>query len=191
MYYFRSSSVCTHVFRHLFYCACRHDDVIKGEHFARYCPFVRGIHRWPVNSPHKGQWREALIFSLICAWINGWVNNRETGDLRRHRAHYAVTVMDVQRDLTRAGGILRFNWSRRISLDPAVARWIVHRHIVRSIPVQSVRPCDGNVFYPSIHCLSMLRESLFLFHAHRIHYRYTAQWPLLLTCINFNPKMDE
>ena len=55
--------------------------------------FVRGIHRSPVNSPHKGQWRGALIFSLICAWINGWVNNREAGDLRRLRAHYDVTVM--------------------------------------------------------------------------------------------------
>ena len=32
-------------------------------------PFVRGIHRWPVNSPHKGQWRGALVFSLIYAWI--------------------------------------------------------------------------------------------------------------------------
>ena len=33
------------------------------------------------------------MFSLICIWINGWVNNRETGDLRRYRAHYDVTVM--------------------------------------------------------------------------------------------------
>ena len=47
----------------------------------------------PVNSPHKGQWRGALMFSLICAWINGWVNNREAVDLRRYRAHYDVTVM--------------------------------------------------------------------------------------------------
>ena len=54
---------------------------------------MRGIHRSPVNSPHKGQWRGALMFSLICAWINGWVNNREAVDLRRHRAHYGVTVM--------------------------------------------------------------------------------------------------
>ena len=49
--------------------------------------------RWPVNSPHKGQWRGDLMFSLICAWINGWVNNGEAGDLRRHRAYYDVTVM--------------------------------------------------------------------------------------------------
>ena len=45
------------------------------------------------KSPHKGQWRGALMFSLICAWINGWGNNDEGGDLRRHRAHYDVIVM--------------------------------------------------------------------------------------------------
>ena len=70
-----------------------HDDVIKWKHFPRYWPFVRGIHRSPVNSPHKGQWRGALIFSLICARINGWVNNHEAGDLRRHRAYYDVIVL--------------------------------------------------------------------------------------------------
>ena len=70
-----------------------HDDVIKLKHFPRYWPFVRGIHRSPVNSPHKGQWRGALMFSLICVWINGWVNNREAGDLRRYRAHHDVAVM--------------------------------------------------------------------------------------------------
>ena len=44
-----------------------HDDVIKWKHFPRYWPFVRGNHRSSVNSPHKGQWRGALVFSLICA----------------------------------------------------------------------------------------------------------------------------
>ena len=43
--------------------------------------------------PSQSQWRGALMFSLICAWINGWANNREAGDLRRHRAHYDVIVM--------------------------------------------------------------------------------------------------
>ena len=70
-----------------------HDDVIKWKHFPRYWPFVRGIHRSPVNSPHKGQWRGALMSSLICVWINGWVNDREAGDLRRYRGHYDVIVM--------------------------------------------------------------------------------------------------
>ena len=54
-----------------------HDDVIKWKHFPRYWPFELGIHRSRVNSPHKGQWRGALMFSLICVWINGWVNNGE------------------------------------------------------------------------------------------------------------------
>ena len=72
-----------------------HYDVIKWKHFPRYWPFVRGIHRSPVNSPHKGQWRGALMFTLICARLNGWVNNREAGDLRRHRAHYDVIGMDA------------------------------------------------------------------------------------------------
>ena len=44
-----------------------HDDVIKWKHFPRY--------------------------SLIWAWMNGWVNNREAGDLRRNRVHYDVIVM--------------------------------------------------------------------------------------------------
>ena len=70
-----------------------HDDVIKWTHFPRYWPFVRGIHRSPVNSPHKGKWRGALMFSLICGWINDWVNNREAGDLRRYRVHYDVRLM--------------------------------------------------------------------------------------------------
>ena len=47
----------------------------------------------PVNSPHKGQWRGALKFSMICVWINDWVNNREAGDLIRHRSYYDVIIM--------------------------------------------------------------------------------------------------
>ena len=49
--------------------------------------------RSPVNSPHKGQWRGVLMFTLICARINGWVNNREAGDLRPNRAHYGVMLL--------------------------------------------------------------------------------------------------
>ena len=70
-----------------------HDDVIKWKYFPRYWPFVREIHRSPVNFPHKGQWRGALMFTLICAQKNGWVNNGEAGDLRRYLAHYDVIVM--------------------------------------------------------------------------------------------------
>ena len=55
--------------------------------------WLRGIHRSPVNSPHTDQWRGALMLSSICAWTNGWLNNRDAGYLRRHCAHYDVTVM--------------------------------------------------------------------------------------------------
>ena len=48
------------------------DDVIKWKYFSRYWPFVWGIHRSPVNSLHKGQWHGALMFSMICDWINAW-----------------------------------------------------------------------------------------------------------------------
>ena len=45
--------------------------------------------------PSQSQWRGALMFSLICTWTNGWANNRVTGDLRRHRAHYDVHIMTI------------------------------------------------------------------------------------------------
>ena len=57
--------------------------------------FVRGIHRSQVNSPHKGRWRRALMFSLICAWTNNWAKNGDAGDLRCHHTHYDVTVMSA------------------------------------------------------------------------------------------------
>ena len=53
------------------------------ETFSALLAICGGTHRSTVNSTHKGQWRGALMFSLICVWINRWVNNREAGDLRR------------------------------------------------------------------------------------------------------------
>ena len=67
-----------------------HDDIIKWKH---YWPFVRGIHQSQVDSSHKGQWRRALMLSLICTWTNGWANNWDTSNLRCYHAHYDVTVM--------------------------------------------------------------------------------------------------
>ena len=56
------------------------------------------------GSPHKGQWRRALMFSLISAWTNGWTNNRDPGDLRRCPARYDVTVMF-------SNNLFRLSWS--------------------------------------------------------------------------------
>ena len=47
----------------------KHYEVIKWKCFPRYWPFVQGIHRPPVNSPHRGQWRGTL---MNCARTNGW-----------------------------------------------------------------------------------------------------------------------
>ena len=68
-----------------------HDDVIKWEHFPRYWTFVTG------RFPSKGQWRGALMFSLTCAWTNGWANNRDDGDLTCHRTYCDVTIMEWNR----------------------------------------------------------------------------------------------
>ena len=62
------------------------------ETFSALLALCAGNSLVPVNYPHKGQWRGALMFSLICAWINRWVNNGEAGDFRRYRTHYDVIV---------------------------------------------------------------------------------------------------
>ena len=72
------------------------------ETFSALLALYAGNSPFPMNSPHKGQWRGALMFSFIYAWINDWVNNREAGDLRRQRGHYDVIVMSLElaQDLT-------------------------------------------------------------------------------------------
>ena len=69
---------------------------LQMETFSALLAICAGNSPIAVNSPHKGQWRGALMFSLLCVWINGWVNNREACDLRRYRAHCDVTVMGHQ-----------------------------------------------------------------------------------------------
>ena len=64
------------------------------ETFSALLAICAGNSPVPVNSPHKGQWRGALMFSLICVWINDWVNNREAVDLRPYRVHYDVILMN-------------------------------------------------------------------------------------------------
>ena len=56
---------------------------------------ARGIHRWPVDSPHKGLWHGELIFSLMRLWTNSWAISRDAGELRCNGAHFDVTVMST------------------------------------------------------------------------------------------------
>ena len=154
-----------------------HDDVSKWKRFPRYWPFERGIHRSPVNSPHKGQWRGALMFSLICVWINSWVNNREAGDLRRYRAHYDVIVMLQEIKIMCRGVNVRvaeysrcFNWSNCQrqnncpehacgSCDPIIyihrISWVINQFITVVIPLNEV--LVGPVWHiPAVHSLSYI-----------------------------------
>ena len=48
-------------------------------------------HRWILHT--KASDAERCCSFLICAWWNGWANNRKAGNLRRHRAHIDVIVM--------------------------------------------------------------------------------------------------
>ena len=71
-------------------CNDKHVDVMKW----KLCP-----RNWWIPRT-KADWRGALMFSLICVWINGWENNREAGDLRRYHAHYDVIVMKASPNIT-------------------------------------------------------------------------------------------
>ena len=64
--------------------------------FSALPALCEGIHRSPLDSPHKDQWRGILMFSFICLWTHGWANNQDVGDLKRRRVHYCITVMWIQ-----------------------------------------------------------------------------------------------
>ena len=93
--------------------------------------------RSPVDSPHKGQWRGALMFSLICTSTNGWANNRDAGDLERHHAQYNVTVINCYQ--------LRFNipcccpvkllWASQFSLKDCMSPLRPLREILSWWPI--------------------------------------------------------
>ena len=104
-----------------------HDDVIKWKHFPRDW-------RSPVNSPRKGQGRGALMFYLICVWINGWINNHEAGDLKHYRAHHDVTVMGSS-PVVLAGNICQ--------MQP-FSRWQHSFHLKAALPLTKMfatTPC--------------------------------------------------
>ena len=75
-------------------CAFRcHYDVTQWRRLLRYRPFAMGIHRWPMDSPHKGPVAQTLMFSLMIVQTNSWIIRPVPGDLRRHCAHCDVIIM--------------------------------------------------------------------------------------------------
>ena len=84
-----------------------------------------------MNSPHKGQLRGPLMFSLICTRINDWENGREAGDLRRHRTHYDAIVLNDWRIATKSYShltIYMYDWYRwHINMSPDLqGTWTPH-----------------------------------------------------------------
>ena len=141
-----------------------HDDVIKWKHFPRYWPFVRGTHRSPVNSRHKGQWHEALMFSLIYARIKGWVNTCEAGDLRRHHAHYEVIVMDTGTHFTK--GLWAYDWNLLNNLIIVIIM-LIHSSVkfshVTTIELSKMPNC-------------VLIRPLFFLSKHNMHFTRFGLW---------------
>ena len=74
-------------------CITRHDDVMTWEGFPHYWPFSWWRHQMETFSASLAICAGNSWFTMICARINGWVNNGEAGDLRRHCTHYDVVVM--------------------------------------------------------------------------------------------------
>ena len=139
------------------------------QNFPRNWPFVRGIHRYQVNSPHKGQWRGALMFSLICVWINGWINNREAGDLRRHRGHYDVNVMKLGMNLK---VIQLFRWY--LNFPIGVAEGCLQRTIVVILTTVLYISFVFDLFLNCISSCKNITQSLILLpFGHRIQ----IPWP--------------
>ena len=111
---------------------CKYHDLISSCSPC-YWPF-QGIHRSPLNSPHKGQWRGDLMFSLFCTQINGWINNDEAGDLKRLIAHYDFAVMKHQCPISQ---YRRGKWVNSSSPPPTHTHTHTHTHTL--VPHMCVR----------------------------------------------------
>ena len=158
------------------------------EKFSALLAFVRGIHRSPVNSRHKGQWRGVFRISLICAWINVWVNKREAGDLGRHSAHYDVTVMS-RKDLDSHGfGTVRY------------AVFVFHKEGFQRHALPQYRKIYRYIFMVKLHdkkefwnrylchlwSLSLNMDSLFIHSCKSNNTHYKVWYKITYPLLNFN-----
>ena len=111
--------------------AIYHEDVIKWKYFPRNWSFVRGVHRSPVTSPNKGQWRGALMFSLICAWKSGLETPWD--GLRRHRAHYDVRVMSAMYRIGTSRSSIQegSSYNRMSVMTTQITFQILHTHALK------------------------------------------------------------
>ena len=131
----------------------------------------------------KGQWRGALMFSFICAWMNGWINNRKASDLWRHRAHYDVTVMEnasstqpqqitTQRDTHHVNNTMRCRFN--------AVKFLRNPHKRRPIARRDTHVWYGVSFVSITFIYSLLQSLLCYVHYHAISYNigplYNGTW---------------
>ena len=112
-----------------------HDDIMKMKRFPRHWPSVRGIHRSPVDSPHKSSVRKDMIFSLMLALTRCWQNDRVAGDFRGHDANCDVTLMAyIFPQLYCTLQLLnRFvPWVSFVALTASLSRYIYYRFSTRA-----------------------------------------------------------
>ena len=110
------------------------------------------------------------MFSMICAWINSWVNNREAGDLWRHRTHYDVIVMILLSHL-----IAMTLYERHSVPD----HWLFVQHLAIKINVQVPHywPCVIDDRFPSQKAINAENFSMSWLYAVMFLYRTDAlQW---------------
>ena len=128
----------------------KHDDVRKWKHFPRNWPFVRRIHRSSVNSPHKGQWRGALM--CVCdlrlnkrlskQWWCWWFEtpSRTLWRNRNEKTNVENWFNDPHRKTRRKKPLMSSLW-----LVSAIKSWRRHSqclYVIRSLFGQSMPfPC--------------------------------------------------
>ena len=93
-----------------------HDDAIKWKHFPCYWPFVRGIHRSPVNSLHKDQWRGASMFFLSNNWfskhsIRWWFETLSRSLWCHCSVKFVISMLDLT-DRQSMSSVLPFSLTR-------------------------------------------------------------------------------
>ena len=154
-----------------------HDDVIKWKHFPHYWPFVRGIHRSPVNSTHKGQWRGAWMFSLICAlnkrlskqWWGWWLEMPSPSLWCHCNDSGAGSSADTVTTMFRAG-IYIYIYIYGTDIEGLILGWFCS---VWSIPfkVTSVQPKRISLTHWPLHDVKLLSGEY-----HRTPLMLSQQW---------------
>ena len=108
----------------------------------------------PVDSPHKGQWRGALMFSLICAWANGWANSWYACDLKRHRAQYDVIIIEGRK----SSSIMHVWWQN------SVRNFMVRTQYFQYCACYLGRSAEVRLFYRTKWWFSLLKHVYFSQH---------------------------